>query len=93
MDHTELIGQAVSAKNLDRSLQGEAQSTLTAGDLSEIFGIDLVGGASSPPTAGAPPKPRTKSAKPKAKKAVVKSDAAKEGKSKGKVVKKSPKPR
>jgi len=42
VDHTELIGQAVSAENLDRSLAGSADGALAAGDLGAMFGIDLV---------------------------------------------------
>jgi uncharacterized Zn finger protein len=93
VDHTELIGQAVSAKNLDRSLQGQTESALPSGDLGEIFGIDLVGGVSSRAVDEPSAKPKSRSPEPKPKKNVAKVGAAIKGSAKGKVVKKKPKPR
>src|SRR5205085_8156821 len=48
VDHTELIGQAVSAENLDRSLAATAESALPSGELGVIFGIDLANAAVKP---------------------------------------------
>jgi uncharacterized Zn finger protein len=45
VDHLELIGAAASAENLDRSLKATGTEEL-AGDLGEIFGINLDAGAS-----------------------------------------------
>lgn len=41
VDHLELIGHATSSANLEQALDGSATATLSAGDLGEIFGIDL----------------------------------------------------
>jgi uncharacterized Zn finger protein len=56
VDHSELIGQAVSDENLDRSLGSGAEATLPTGDLGEIFGIDLVNGATTSQSKTPPPK-------------------------------------
>jgi uncharacterized Zn finger protein len=42
VDHTELIGQAVSAENLDKSLGNKTGGGIATGDIGEMFGIDLV---------------------------------------------------
>ena len=48
VDHLELIGDAVSAKNLDRSLVSSGDNALANSDLGELFGIELdVGGSSA----------------------------------------------
>jgi uncharacterized Zn finger protein len=54
VDHTELIGQAVSAENLDRALVEDSKSAVPADDLGAIFGIDLVNETAQPV---APPRP------------------------------------
>lgn len=41
VDHLELIGQAVAAENLDRTLGVGQEGVLAAGDLGELFGIEL----------------------------------------------------
>ena len=41
VDHLELIGQAVSADNLDAALGGEAGDALQGEDLGAVFGIEL----------------------------------------------------
>ena len=51
VDHTELIGQAVSADNLEQSLGGATSCDLAMEDLGEIFGIEL--DASPPAEIGA----------------------------------------
>lgn len=40
VEHNELVSEAVSAKNLDKALKGDAES-LGDADLSDIFGIEL----------------------------------------------------
>lgn len=45
VDHLELIGQAVAAENLDRTLAAERGSTLAESNLGELFGIELDAGA------------------------------------------------
>lgn len=70
VDHTELIGQAVSAENLDRSLGQATGSSMSTGDLGEMFGIDLVANGAAP--AIAEPVPKSKVEKPKAKKTTLK---------------------
>ena len=93
VDHTELIGQAVSSENLDRSLKGKGASTLQSGELAEIFGIDLVGSSTGPAVAEKPAKVRAKPAKVAAKKVAVKVGIAKKAKAAAKVVKAKPKSR
>lgn len=41
VDHLELIGRAVDADNLDRTLQGKADNVLAGADLGAVFGIEL----------------------------------------------------
>ncbi len=41
VDHRELIGQAVTAENLDRALAGDTADALSASDLGDMFGIEL----------------------------------------------------
>jgi len=41
VDHLELIGQAVTAENLDHALGGQSDSELVDSDLSQMFGIEL----------------------------------------------------
>jgi uncharacterized Zn finger protein len=41
VDHSELIGEAVGAANLDRALEGRAGAQLVEADLREVFGIDI----------------------------------------------------
>jgi ATP-dependent DNA helicase RecG len=41
VDHLELIGQAVAAENLDRTLAAERGSTLAESNLGELFGFEL----------------------------------------------------
>jgi uncharacterized Zn finger protein len=41
VDHSELIGEAVGAANLDRALEGRAGAQLVGADLREVFGIDI----------------------------------------------------
>ncbi len=48
VDHLELIGQAVTAENLDRALAGDAAEALSANDLGEMFGIELESSAAEP---------------------------------------------
>jgi uncharacterized Zn finger protein len=47
VDHLELVGSAVAAENLDRALTADAGTGL-AGNLGEIFGIDIDAGAGGP---------------------------------------------
>jgi len=64
VDHLDLIGSATTAENLDRSLQS-APGQVLAGDLGEIFGIELdSGNANSAGTAGTDPQ-RTARKNPK----------------------------
>ena len=52
VDHLELIGQAVAAENLDRTLGVEPQNALSGDNLGELFGIELDSGskpAAKPP--------------------------------------------
>jgi uncharacterized Zn finger protein len=93
VDHTELIGQAVSSENLDRSLQGQGASALPSGELSEMFGIDLVGGNAITAVAEAPAKVRVKPVKAAVKKVGAKVAIAKKAKLAEKVPKRNPKPR
>ena len=93
VDHTELIGQAVSSENLDRSLKGKGASTLQSGELAEMFGIDLVGSSTGPAVAEKPAKVRAKPAKVAAKKVAVKVGVAKKADAAAKVVKAKPKSR
>jgi uncharacterized Zn finger protein len=44
VDHLELIGQAVAAENLDRTLGVEQENVLSGNDLGELFGIELDAG-------------------------------------------------
>jgi uncharacterized Zn finger protein len=44
VDHLELIGRAVDADNLDRTLKGRADTALAGSDLGAIFGIELDAG-------------------------------------------------
>jgi hypothetical protein len=48
VDHLELIGQAVTAENLDRALAGNTAEALSTGDLGEMFGIELESSAAKP---------------------------------------------
>jgi uncharacterized Zn finger protein len=41
VDHLELIGQAVDADNLERTLAADQPAALITGDLGEIFGIEI----------------------------------------------------
>jgi uncharacterized Zn finger protein len=47
VDHFELIGEAASAENLDSALAGDSAASIDAGELGELFGIELetAGGA------------------------------------------------
>ena len=60
VDHSELVGQAVSAENLDRSLGNEAASAIPTGDLGEMFGIDLVNQSAAPLAVQPADKPKSK---------------------------------
>jgi uncharacterized Zn finger protein len=48
VDHLELVTQAVSEGNLDRTLESGTDNALAGSDLGEVFGIDLVEGESAP---------------------------------------------
>jgi uncharacterized Zn finger protein len=65
VDHLDLIDQAVTAENLDRALGGEASETLRAGDLSEMFGIELESNAAAPPMSERPASAKPHRAKTK----------------------------
>lgn len=54
VDHLDLIGQAVAAENLDHALRGESSESLPAGDLSELFGIELESSTTAPPSSARP---------------------------------------
>ncbi|MSR59132.1 MAG: hypothetical protein EXS05_16055 [Planctomycetaceae bacterium] len=54
VDHLELIGQAVTSENLDRTLGAGQTSALAGSDLGELFGIELETG--KPETATQPAK-------------------------------------
>lgn len=54
VDHLDLIGQAVAAENLDDALRGESSENLAAGDLSELFGIELESSTTAPPKSAHP---------------------------------------
>jgi uncharacterized Zn finger protein len=45
VDHLELIGQAVAADNLDKTLGAGESSALAGSDLGELFGIEIDAGA------------------------------------------------
>jgi uncharacterized Zn finger protein len=49
VNHLDLIDQAVSSENLDRAFAGGSEDVLDAGDLGELFGIELESPI-SPPT-------------------------------------------
>jgi uncharacterized Zn finger protein len=67
VDHLELIGQAATAANLDRALENTDDSTLSNGDLSDIFGIDIESSptesSATTPTSKKPNKKRSTSTK------------------------------
>jgi uncharacterized Zn finger protein len=63
VDHLELITQAASAGNLDRSLAAGADSSLAATDLGAMFGIELDHSAPARKNQSAPP--RKKRSRPK----------------------------
>ena len=66
VDHTELIGQAVSDENLNQALGGDQQAKLGDQNLSELFGIDLdVPTTASAVVNNADKVSRTKTAKPR----------------------------
>lgn len=46
VNHLDLIDQAVSSENLDRAFAGGSEDALDAGDLGELFGIELESAAS-----------------------------------------------
>jgi uncharacterized Zn finger protein len=52
VDHLELLGRAVDADNLDRTLKGRADSALAGSDLGAIFGIELDTANDAPAEAG-----------------------------------------
>ena len=54
VDHLDLISQAVTAENLDHALSGEASENLLAGDLGEVFGIELESSSPAPPSSERP---------------------------------------
>jgi uncharacterized Zn finger protein len=67
VDHLELIGQAVAADNLDKSLGAGQPSALAGSDLGELFGIEIDAGtiaavADAPPRKGNRPKATVKPA-------------------------------
>jgi len=67
VDHFELIGQAVAAENLDKTLASAGDGVLAGSDLGAMFGIEL-DTAESTPTAvenEATPEARTRARKPK----------------------------
>lgn len=47
VDHLELIGQAVAAENLDRTLTSANDGALAGSDLGELFGIELEGASTT----------------------------------------------
>ena len=47
VDHLDLVGQAVSADNLDSAFAGDGGDTLKGQDLGAVFGIDLSGASST----------------------------------------------
>ena len=75
VDHLELIGQAVAADNLDKSLGAGQPSALAGSDLGELFGIEIDAGAVAA-VADAPPRkarlPKTAGKRPAPAKAKVK---------------------
>ena len=88
VDHTELIGEAVSADNLSTAF-GEPSTELNGEDLGAMFGIDLDVWASASPPEPQPKKRRTTKKKPAAKKKAVRKKATgKPAASKQKAVKK-----
>lgn len=60
VDHLELIGEAVDAKNLDQALQGKVEAGLRGADLGEVFGIELETSEAkaTPETTNEAPRPR-----------------------------------
>ncbi len=75
VDHLELVGQAVSADNLDAALQGDGD-TLKGQDLGAVFGIELSDEASGGTA--------TVAKKTKPRKSEVKAEVAKQAKKKTK---------
>jgi uncharacterized Zn finger protein len=75
VDHLELIGQAVSAENLNRALAAGSEGALAESDLGELFGIDI---DVADPQKGSPRRRagQAHSAAPKTAKASVQSKAA-----------------
>lgn len=65
VDYLDLIGQAVTAENLDRALSGDSSENLSAGDLGEMFGIELESSASAPPKSDQPPNSKPQKANSK----------------------------
>lgn len=65
VDHTELIGQAVTVENLDTSLKAKSNNEIDTDELSEMFGIDLVQDAASEPQSSRKPPKRALKGKAK----------------------------
>ena len=64
VDHLELIGQAVTPENLDRTLAGQQTGALNGSNLGELFGIEIDAGETAPQN-GVKADGRRKSATPK----------------------------
>lgn len=64
VDHLDLISKAATADNLDRALTGTAPAGIDAGDLGELFGIELEAAGATAAASNTPTKLRRRSAKP-----------------------------
>jgi uncharacterized Zn finger protein len=62
VDHLELIGQAVAADNLDKTLGADETSALAGSDLGELFGIEIDAGADSMAAEATPPPGKSRKA-------------------------------
>ncbi|MCI0682328.1 MAG: SWIM zinc finger family protein [Gemmataceae bacterium] len=60
VDHLDLIGEAVDAKNLDQALQGKVDADLRGADLGEVFGIELETSDDIAPTVSGNEAPRSR---------------------------------
>jgi len=68
VDHLELVGEAVSAQNLNESLRGDTTTSIAASDLGAMFGIELETAEASAESAPTPRGPKKTTATKTAKK-------------------------
>lgn len=71
VDQFDLIGEAVTADNLDRALAGTSPAGIDAGDLGELFGIELETAGATANECDPPEKRRRSAATPKTRRAAT----------------------